>query len=162
MKGSIALVLLLIAVMPILGACRGALAAGEQPPADADAGGVQIVGYEVDTPTGKWLGEVTGVLLEPETGDVGYIVLSYREPWVEGLALMVTNPQRFIPVPWALFSPGPEEGTLCLDADEMTLIPAPSLEKSPDSLNVEQAQAIDAYWRSVQGKGRQADFETSP
>jgi sporulation protein YlmC with PRC-barrel domain len=162
MKRNIPLVLLLIAVMPILGACKGALAVGEQSAADADAGGVQLIGYEVDNPAGKWLGEVAGVLMEPETGDVSYVVLSYREPWVEGLALMVTNPQRFVPVPWVLFTPGPEEDTLSLDADEMNLIPAPCLEKAPNALNAEQAQAIDAYWQSVHGKGRQADFETAP
>jgi sporulation protein YlmC with PRC-barrel domain len=162
MTGTRALVLLLIVAVPILGACARGVGADELPASGADVQIVELVGYQVYNPTGKWLGEVAGVLLELKTGEVGYVVLSYREPRVYGRAVMVTNPQRFIPIPWAWFTPGPEKHTLSLDAGEMTLIPAPYLGKAPVSLNAELAQAIDDYWQSVNGKGNQADCEAGP
>ena len=91
------------------------------------------------------------MLLDPETGVIDYLVLSYREPRVYGRALMVTKPQRFIPIPWAQFAPVAGKDILGLDADEMSLIPAPYLEKVPDSLGAAQASAIDRYWQSMGG-----------
>lgn len=156
------LVLLMIVAVPILAACaRGALV-DERPATGADVRAVQRVGYEVRNPAGQWLGEVAGVLLDPETGEIGYVVLSYREPRVYGRAVMVVNPQWFLPIPWTLFRPNPTEGRLTLDADEMILIPAPYLEKAPAFLNAEQVQAIDDYWKSLDGEGNQPGFESSP
>lgn len=162
MTGTKTLVLLLLVAVPILGACAGASAADERPAPGANVQAVQLVDYQVYSPTGKWLGEVAGVLLEPETGEIGYVVLFYREPRVYGRAVMVIDPRRFIPIPWAWFAMGPDEGTLSLDADEMTLIPALYLEKAPASLNAAQALAIDDYWQSVDDEGNQADFGSSP
>lgn len=143
------LVLLMIVVAPMLGACAGESLPVELPAPGAEVQTVQLVGYEVHDPEGKWLGEVAGVLLDPETGEISYVVLSYREPGDYGRAVMVVNPQRFVPIPWALFTPDPEEGALDLDADEMILIPAPYVEKAPAFLEAEQVRAIDDYWRSV-------------
>jgi len=162
MTGTRALVLLMIVTVSILGACAGGVGADELPAPDANVRAVELVGYQVYNPSGKWLGEVASVLLELKTGEVGYLVLSYREPRVYGRAVMVTNPQHFIPIPWAWFTPGLEEHTLSLDADEMTLIPAPYLEKAPVSLKAELAQAIDDYWQSVDGKANQTGFEVGP
>ncbi len=147
------LTLLLLAALPILGACAGGSGTDEIPSPDADVQAIELDGDQVYNLTGKWLGEVAGVLLDPETGEVGYLVLSYREPRVYGRAVMVTDPRRFVPIPWALFTPGDGEDTLRLDADEMTLIPAPYLEKVPDSLSAAQASAIDDYWQSMGGGG---------
>lgn len=141
-----AIVLLLLIVAPILGACRGDAAADGLSVSGVDVLDVPLTGCQVYHPTGKWLGEVAGVVLKPETGALGYLVLSYREPRVYGRALMITNPQRFVPIPWSRFTPGPKDGTLNLDVDEMALIPAPYLEKAPASLDAAQALAIDNYW----------------
>jgi sporulation protein YlmC with PRC-barrel domain len=156
------LVLLLTVATPILGACAGGSPAVALSPPAPDVRSVQLVGYEVHNSVGQWLGEVAGVLLDPETGDIAYVVLSYREPHVYGRAVMVVNPQRFLPIPWALFTPGPEAGTLGIKADETSLIPAPYLEQAPDSLSVKQAQAIDEFWRSANDERTHADFESAP
>jgi len=153
MRGNDALALLLVAVLPILGACAEGTRADGLSTSDADVRTVELDGDQVYNLTGKWLGEVAGVLLDPETGEVGYLVLSYREPRVYGRAVMVTDPRRFVPIPWALFTPGDGEDTLRLDADEMTLIPAPHLKQAPDSLSAAQASAIDRYWQSMGGGG---------
>ena len=100
-------------------------------------------------PAGQWLGTVARVLLGPQTGEIGYVVLLYREPHVYGRAVMVVNRQRFVPIPWTLFTPDPAEATLDLDADETILIPAPYLEKAPAFLNTAQGRAIDDYWQSI-------------
>lgn len=148
-----ALALLLLAALPILGACVGDSVADEIPSGDDDVPTIEIDGDQVYNLTGKWLGEVAGVLLDPETGEVDYLVLSYREPGVYGRAVMVTDPRRFVPIPWALFTRGDREDILRLDADEMTLIPAPYLEKIPDALNPSQVCGIDQYWQSMDGGG---------
>lgn len=146
MTGTKAMVLLLLVVVPILGACRGVAAADELPVSGVEVTDVRLIGSQVYQSSGKWLGEVAGVVFKSDTGALDYLVLSYQEPWVYGRGLMATNPQRFVPIPWARFTPGPKEGTLSLDADEMTLIPAPYLERAPVSLNAAQALAIDDYW----------------
>lgn len=156
------LVLLLTVAASILGACAGGAPAVGLPPSGADVQAAQLVGYEVCNPAGQWLGKVARVLSDPETGEIAYVVLSYREPHVYGRAVMVVNPQRFLPIPWALFTPHPEERTLDLDADEMILIPAPYLDQAPASLTPEQAQAINSYWQSEGGEGSQPDFESGP
>ena len=150
MTGKMLTLLLLLAV-PVLGACAESSAAADTPAPGTDARGVQFIGYDVYSLEGKWLGEVAGVLLDPETGVIDYLVLSYREPRVYGRAFMVTKPQRFIPIPWAQFAPVAGKDILGLDADEMSLIPAPYLEKVPDSLGAAQASAIDRYWQSMGG-----------
>ncbi len=162
MTGTKTLALLLLVAVPVLGACAGGPATGELPPPGADVRVTQFTGYEVNSSEGKWLGEVAGVLLNPETGETVYLVLFFREPGVYGRALMVRDPRRFIPIPWALFTPDPEGGTLSLDADEMTLMPAPYLKKAPASLSAAQAQVIDDYWRSVGGERDQPDFYSGP
>lgn len=151
------LVLLFLIATPLLAACTGAsVAAGD----DIDGQIAQLDGDQVYSAAGKWLGEVARVLLDVETGKVDYVVLSYREPRVYGRALMVIDPQRFIPIPWALFTAGPEQGTLSVCADEMTLLPAPYLKKAPADLDVASAAAIDDYWQSVGCGGNRANFES--
>lgn len=152
MKGKILILLLLVAVL-LLGACAGDAPAEDEPMSGANVRAIQFVGYQVYSPEGKWLGEVESVLLTPETGDISYLVLFFREPRAYGRALMVTDPRRFIPIPWERFTLAAREDTLRLDADEMSLIPAPYLEKAPDSLSTSQASAIDDYWRSAGGEG---------
>lgn len=150
MTGFRSLTLLLIFTMPILGACaRVSLAAAELPGASADVQAFPLAGAQVYSSTGRWLGEVAGVLQDTKTGELDYLVLSYREPRVYGKAAMVTNPQRFVPIPWTRFTADAGEASLNLDADEMILIPAPYLEKAPDSLSPAQASTIEAYWQSV-------------
>ena len=148
MTGRAAILLLLIALLGV-GACTPGSLANGLPAPGADLQIVELVGDEVYSLAGRWLGTVAGVLLDADTGGVRYVVLSYQEPGVYGWAVTITDPQRFVPIPWALFMPGDEDDTLHLDADEMTLIPAPYLEAAPDSLDTAQASAIDDYWRSV-------------
>jgi len=153
MKGNKALALLLLVALPILGACAGGTRADGLSTSDADVRIIELDGDQVYNLTGKWLGEVAGVLLGPETGGIGYVVLSYREPRVYGRAVMVTDPKRFVPIPWAQFTPVAGEDILSLNADEMTLIPAPYLERAPDSLSAGQASAIDRYWQTMGSGG---------
>jgi hypothetical protein len=145
--------LLLMAAVPILAACAGASAAAQPLSPDDGVEAIQLIGCDVNSLAGTWLGEVAGVLTDADTGEIDYVVLSFEEPRVYGIALMATDPRRFVPVPWAQFKPDPEGGALIADADEMSLIPAPYLEEAPASLNLEQAQAIDDYWQSLGDKG---------
>jgi len=144
------LVLLLLVAVAILGACAGNSGVGDLPTPDTNLRSAQLVGYQVYGTEGKWLGEVSGVLLDPVTGKVAHLVLFFKEPRVYGRALMVMNPRRFIPIPWARFTSGPQDSSLSLDADEMVLIPAPYLDTAPAALNAAQVQTIDAYWLSEQ------------
>lgn len=144
-----ALSLVLIVMMPLLAACVGTSAADGPAAPGSGTQAAEIVGYQVYSPDGKWLGKVARVLLHRETGEVDYVVLAYREPRVYGRAVMVTDPQRYVPIPWARFAPRPGKDSITLNADEMLLIPAPYLDRAPDSLAAEHAEAVDNYWRSL-------------
>lgn len=147
------LVLFFLLAVPIVGVYAVASLAHEPAAPAARVQDVELIGYQVFSSTGTWLGEVDGVLTNASTGTIEYVVLSYRVPRVYGLALMVTDPRRYLPIPWRLFATLPDAEELAVDADEMALITAPYLVEDPESLSPETAHAIDHYWQAVAGAG---------
>lgn len=153
--------LLLVAALT-LGACAGGAATSGVSTSSAGVQAVQLVGCEVRNLAGTGLGEVAGVLSDPETGAIAYLVVRCQDPQIYGRALMVVDPQRFVPIPWGRFTPGATERILRLYTDETTLLAAPYLEKAPAVLDTTQTQAIDAYWQLPNGEENRPDLASGP
>jgi sporulation protein YlmC with PRC-barrel domain len=143
------LVVLLLAVVgvPILGACTGIEANAKASSPEASVGATGLSGYELDSPAGDELGKVQDVLVDTETGSVRYLLVSFKDPLVFDKVAMTMNPNRLIPIPWALVMPGLRHGTLVLDAGESELVQAPYLDRGPGVLSIQLEQQIDAYWK---------------
>ncbi|MBN1314689.1 MAG: PRC-barrel domain-containing protein [Anaerolineales bacterium] len=145
-------IILLFAIMIVISACSHYTAANVLLQPGSDARIVQLVGYQVYCPNGEWVGEVSSLLSDSEKGEIVYIVLSYKEPLIYGRALMVIDPQRYLPIPWERFSLRRNERALNLDVDAVKLIPAPYFDKEPVLLDDTQEQTINDFWLSLNVK----------
>ncbi len=106
----------------------------------------QLTGTDVRNLQDERLGSVSDVLLDPETGQVSYVIVA------RGGFLGIG--EQSIAVPWGHFRATPGLNTLVIDAPESTFENAPSVD--PETFGdpgqrTDQNRQIDEYWAQLNG-----------
>ncbi|MFC7610939.1 PRC-barrel domain-containing protein [Teichococcus aestuarii] len=105
-----------------------------------------ITGTDVRNPQDESLGSVEDVVLNPGTGEIGYVILS-RGGFL-GLG------EDYVAVPWARLRATPQMDSFVLPMSEAQLEKAPSVD--PDSFadggaGQQRRQEIDRFWQQSRG-----------
>lgn len=103
----------------------------------------QLIGADVVNPQGDDLGDVYDVVMNPETGNISYLVLG--RGGVFGIG------ERHVPVPWDAFKVTAGNSMMVLDTTKSNLDAAPRVQANHFSRqgNVgQQGQNADAFWKS--------------
>ena len=99
----------------------------------------ELLGTDVRNPADAYLGSVSDVVLDRQTGDVRYVTIA------RGGFLGIG--EDTIPVPWGQFRIAPGLNTLVLDVDEARFETAPQIADS-DAGTAEPYGEVDAFWDS--------------
>ncbi|WP_239025270.1 PRC-barrel domain-containing protein [Rhodoligotrophos defluvii] len=101
-----------------------------------------ITGTEVRSPQDEQLGTVEDVVLDPQSGNIGYVILS--SGGVLGIG------EDMVAVPWRALKATPGLNTFVLNVSEQTIEQAPTVD--PDSfadptLSAQDRQRVDEFWQ---------------
>jgi sporulation protein YlmC with PRC-barrel domain len=102
----------------------------------------QLVGVEVRSPNDTALGSVDDLVMNPETGEIAYLVLA--RGGIFGFD------QSHVPVPWQDFRATPTASLLVLDTTKVILDAAPEVKKGGFSVGGNagtEGAKVDAYWK---------------
>jgi sporulation protein YlmC with PRC-barrel domain len=106
----------------------------------------KLIGTDVENPQGENLGEIADVVLDPQTGQVAYAVLSFGG--ILGLG------EKYFAIPWAALAPktpttkGAQYDRFVLNVDKERLKNAPSFDKDnwPDMADRRWAEQVYSYY----------------
>lgn len=101
----------------------------------------ELTGTDVRNPQDERLGSVSDVLLDPETGQISYLIVA------RGGFLGIG--EESVAVPWERFRATPGVNTLVLDVPESDFENAPAVDLDTfgdPERRVEQNEQIDQYW----------------
>jgi hypothetical protein len=95
--------------------------------------------------SGERLGPVEAMVLDMETGNINYIVLSL-EDYRQG-KLIFTGAKKLVPIPWQFFSVTSGGHALTLNiGDEDVVYLAPSFKTLPDTDTEGWDVTVQTYW----------------
>lgn len=102
----------------------------------------KIIGANVQDPQGKKIGDIKDIVLDRNTGQVSYAVVSFGG--VLGMG------KKYVSIPWKAFQQGTARDTFVLNADSDTLAKAPSFESTrwPDMASSHWTTDVDKYWQN--------------
>jgi len=110
-----------------------------------------LTGYLVKNPQGEFLGQVKGVFVDTEQGQVAYVALAFDDPGLYGKGAMVTSKEKITLVPWAVLTPVAGESVLLLDIDQRrSLVDLPHFDRMPEGVSPELAAQIHEYWAKTE------------
>jgi sporulation protein YlmC with PRC-barrel domain len=106
----------------------------------------KLIGTDVENPQGENLGEINDVVIDPETGQIAYAVLSFGG--ILGLG------EKYFAIPWQALAPktpttkGAQYDRFVLNVDKERLKNAPSFNKDnwPDMADRQWAQQVYSYY----------------
>jgi len=107
----------------------------------------ELLGVEVQSPDGAALGSVDDLALNPETGELGYLVIARGG--------FFGFDETRIPIPWDDFKATPNADLLVLDTTKSVLDAAPRVSKNASTVSANansDSQRVDAYWKANQPK----------
>jgi sporulation protein YlmC with PRC-barrel domain len=106
-----------------------------------------IVGTDLRNPQDQYLGTVEDVVLNPQTGDISYVIVE------RGGFLGIGENQ--VPVPWQALQATPGLNTFVLAVDEAVMNGAPQLEPGMAGAGGldQRRQEIDQYWQQHRSGG---------
>lgn len=103
----------------------------------------QLIGADVVNPQGDDLGDVYDVVMNPQTGNISYLVLG--RGGVFGIG------ERHVPVPWDAFKVTAGNSMMVLDTTKSNLDAAPRVQVNHFSRQGtvgQQGQSADTFWKS--------------
>jgi sporulation protein YlmC with PRC-barrel domain len=106
----------------------------------------KLIGTDVENPQGENLGEIKDVVIDPETGQMAYAVLSFGG--ILGMG------EKYFAIPWQALTPktpttkGAQYDQFVLNIDKERLQNAPSFNKDnwPDMADRKWAQQVYSYY----------------
>jgi sporulation protein YlmC with PRC-barrel domain len=136
--------LALLIISTLLPGCIGA----SHNPADTVSTSViasSLTGSPVSSLTGARLGPVAAVVLDIETGNIKYIIVSLAD-YRQG-KLIFTGVKRLVPVPWEFLSATSQRQELVLNLqNEDVVYLAPSFMTMPDTDAEGWDAAVQTFW----------------
>lgn len=110
-----------------------------------------LTGYIVKNPEGDLLGQVKGVFVNTEQGQVSYVAFVFDDPGVRGKGAMVASKEKIALVPWEVLTPVAGESALLLDVDDSwSLIDLPHFNRMPEGISPELAAQIHERWAKTE------------
>jgi sporulation protein YlmC with PRC-barrel domain len=103
----------------------------------------KLIGHEVRNHEGDYLGEIEDLVIDMESGDVAYAVLSFG-----GSSGVIGFTDKWIAVPMQLLQLGSMDGTIYLNIDKDDLENAPGFKKGnwPNTLTTEWVEDVHVYY----------------
>lgn len=107
----------------------------------------KIMGTDVYDMQGKKIGSVRDVVIDPQTGNINYAVVSF------GGVMGVGG--KYFAVPWKSLQATNDAKNYALNVDREALKTAPGFDKDhwPDMANQQWASDVERYWQSRQSSG---------
>lgn len=110
-----------------------------------------LTGYLVKNPQGEHLGQVKGVFVDTQQGQVAYVALAFDDPGVHSKGAMVASKEKITLVPWAVLTPVAGENVLLLDIDQRrSLVNLPHFDRMPEGVSPELAAQIHQRWAKTE------------
>ena len=103
----------------------------------------ELLGAEVRSPDGVGLGSVDDLVLNPEKGTLGYLVIARGG--------FFGFDETRIPIPWDDFKAAPNASLLVLDTTKSVLDAAPQVGRNAFSVGASadsDSRKVDDYWRA--------------
>ena len=103
----------------------------------------KLVGHEVCNHAGDYLGEIEDLVIDMESGNVAYAVLSFG-----GSSGVIGFRDKWIAVPLQLLKLKPGEGTIILNVNKDDLEDAPGFKKGnwPNAITTEWVEEVHVYY----------------
>lgn len=143
-----------IGLLAGLSACRSAsttLAGCEATAQSNVIGACLLTGYLVKNPQGELLGQVKGVFVDTQQGQVVYVALAFDDPGVHGKGAIVASKEKIALVPWEVLSPVAGESVLLLDIDHRrSLVDLPHFDRMPEGVSPELAAQLRQHWAKTE------------
>jgi sporulation protein YlmC with PRC-barrel domain len=101
----------------------------------------QLIGQTVRTPDGENLGQITGLMMDAQTGQIGYAVLS--SGGVLGIG------RKDYVVPWTALEIDPQQGVVVLDISPERLREAPAageITTYDEGMRIHEFYGVTPYW----------------
>ena len=107
----------------------------------------KIIGTDVHDMQGKKIGAVRDIVVDPQTGNINYAVVSF------GGVMGVGG--KYFAVPWKSLQATADAKNYALNVDREALKAAPGFDKDhwPDMANQQWASDVERYWQSRQSTG---------
>lgn len=103
----------------------------------------KLIGHDVRNHDGKYLGEIEDMVIDMESGDVAYVVLSFG-----GASGVIGFKDKWIAVPLPLLRLSLTDGTIYLNVDKDDLEDAPGFKKGnwPNAITTEWVEEVHVYY----------------
>lgn len=142
--------LFLMGLLAGLNACSSALTTPTNCETTAQSNPVEaclLTGYIVKNPEGELLGQVKGVFVDPEQGQVAYVALAFDDPGIHSKGVMVASKEKIALIPWKALTPVAGERMLLLDVNgSWSPLDLPHFDRMPEGISPELAAQIHERW----------------
>ena len=111
---------------------------------------VAVDGYHVRDTSGQFSSRVEGVIVEPVTGEVRYLVIAVpASAFAIDHSTAVLVGSEYILVPWRFVTVDSTDRSLNLSVDMNKLERSPHFTGDPNQLPSNRIKLVDAYWSPI-------------
>jgi len=109
-----------------------------------------LIGVKIHSTNGEVLGKVGDIVLDLESGNIQYIILSYEDLSTIDRAAWSGLSSELVPIPWVFIRGGEALDALTLTIDAQIIYAAPTLNPLSSTFDAEFDSRVRDYWSKIE------------